>query len=223
MPVADKLFGRTARRRAIALSFTLGLCLASTTAHAEGWWILDGPSWSWADSQNEAVHGIAVFGGEGTERNFSDTLQNLFDYQGSSDRVLALAGTRRIGWFRRQFSIDAELMYAHHYGRETYEEVGIAAYVRWHDFPWNEHVVTSFAVGVGPSYTTKYPKLEEQDNDEDKSKILNQFNLEVTLAMPRYPDTALLGRLQHRSGVFGMINGVWDASNFLTLGLRQQF
>ena len=39
----------------------------------------------------------------------------------------------------------------------------------------------------------------------------------------RDPSTALLFRLQHRSGVFGTFGGVWDASNFLTIGLRRQF
>ena len=199
------------------------LIAAPAPAAAADWWVFDGAAWRWAEAGKEPVHSLALFGGEGTERNFSDTLKKLFDFEGSSDRVVAVTAGRRIAWFRRQFSIDAELMYARHYGRETYDEVGMAAYVRWHDFPWNDHLVTSFAVGLGPSYTTIYPQLEVQDNEDDRSKLLNQFNLELTLALPQYPTTSALVRLQHRSGIFGAINGVWDASNFLTIGLKQEF
>jgi len=196
---------------------------AASPASASDWWVADGDGWRWADSDSGPVDSIAIFGGEGTERNFSDTLENLFDYQGSSDRMIAISAGRRVAWFRDLLSLDTELFYARHFGRESYNEFGATAFVRWHQFPWNDHVRTSFAVGVGPSYTTIYPKLEAQNLPEDRSKILNQFNLELTLALPEYAETALIGRLQHRSSVFGLINGVHHASNFLTVGVRQEF
>lgn len=179
--------------------------------------------WRWADPAWEPVHSISMFGGEGTERNFSDTVRHLFNFKGSTDRILAVALGRRIAWMDDRLSVDSEIFYARHYGRERYHEVGATAYLRWHDFPWREHVVTSFAVGVGPSYTTILPQLEVQDDGGSQSRILNQFNLELTLAPPQYRETALVMRLQHRSGVFGLINGVTDASNFLTIGLRYDF
>ncbi|MDA0221697.1 MAG: hypothetical protein O3B22_19350 [Proteobacteria bacterium] len=199
---------------------------AAPAAWAEGdggWWLLDSGSWRWVDASTETPYAVAVFGGEGTELNLSDTLQKLFDFQGSSDRLLAVSGTRELAWFRDDLSIEAEAMYGYHYGREVYHEVAATLYARWHAFPWNEYLVTSFAVGVGPSYTTIYPELELQDDPDNRSRLLNQFNLELTVAMPHYPTTSLLVRLQHRSGFFGMLGGVGDASNFLTIGLRQDF
>lgn len=216
--------GRSWYRRGATLALAACCLLAGThSTRAEGWWILDGQSWRWAGAENERLYSVSVFGGEGTERDLSETLTNLFDFQGSTDRMVAVAGARRIAWFRDQFSIDAELSYALHYNRERYHEFGGAVYVRWHKFPWEDYVATTFAVGIGPSYTTIYPELEVQSNEDDRSKILNQFNLELTLALAQYPQLALLTRLRHRSGMFGAINGVSDASNFLTVGLRYEF
>lgn len=180
-------------------------------------------SWRWADASVEPVHSVTLFGGEGTEDDFTDTLGNLFEFSGSSDRIVALALGRRLAWLQRRASVDGEVFYARHYGRERYHEVGITGYVRWHEFPWSDHMVTSFAVGTGPSYTTIRPQLETQNDGEPGARLLNQFNLELTLASPRFPLTSMVVRLQHRSGVFGLFGGVTDASNFLTFGLRHEF
>lgn len=208
-------------RLGIALAALILLALPAAAQDETGWWVLDRDSWRWTSSGDDHAWALSVFGGEGTERNLSDTIENLFAFEGSSDRIVAVAGSREIARFRDQLAIEAELMYGYHYGRETYHEVGGAAYLRWLDFPWNDHVVTTFAVGLGPSWTTIYPELERQDDPDNRSRLLNQFNLELTAALPRWPDTALLVRLQHRSGVFGTLGGVWDASNFLVIGLRQ--
>jgi len=183
----------------------------------------DVDSWRWADDGTSSPYAVAVFGGEGTERNFSETLSNPFANDTTSDRMLALAVTRELAWYRNMLSFEVEAMYAYHFDRETYSEFGGAVYARWHDFPWNQYLLTTFAVGLGPSYTTIYPELETQDNPDNRSRWLNQLNLEATFALPRYPSTSLMLRLQHRSGVFGTFGGVWDASNFLVIGLRQHF
>ena len=65
---------------------------------------------------------------------------------------------------------------------------------------------------VAPCYN------EAQNLPEDRSKILNQFNLELALALPEYAETALIGRLQHRSGVFGLsqlLGNVDGGSNYI--------
>jgi len=188
----------------------------------DGWWVFDGSDWEWAEDKHASIYSVAVMAGEGTESNFSDTVSDLFGYDGSGDKLIVASASREIFWFRDQFSIDGELMYGYHYDREDYHEVGAAVYMRWHEFPWNGFISTTFAVGVGPSYTTIYPALEAQDNPDDRSKVLNQFNLELTTTLWSLPDTMLLFRLQHRSGVFGALGGVWDGSNFLTVGLRQK-
>ncbi|MBX3508056.1 hypothetical protein [Parvibaculum sp.] len=167
-------------------------------------------------------HAVTVFMGEGTENNFSTIIENFFDVEGSTDHVVGATASRLLGWYGQSLSFEGEIMYARHYGRETYHEIGAAIYARWHEFPWNDYLSTTAAVGLGPSYTTEFPQLERQP-DGSRSRTLNQFNLQATFALPSYPDVSLVTRLQHRSGVFGLFNGVTDASNFLTLGLRYDF
>lgn len=191
-------------------SFGAGAVHASTTSN-----------WR-APAADDRLYAVTIFMGEGTEDNFSSIIEDLFDVEGSTDHVLGLTGSRLLGWYGRSLSFEAEAMYAWHYGRETYHEVGAAVYARWHRFPWNDYLLTTAAIGMGPSYTTEFPQLERQP-DGSRSRILSQLNLQTTFALPSYPEIALVARLQHRSGMFGAFNGVTDASNFLTLGLRYEF
>ena len=194
-----------------------GFLLAAPATHAGA-----GESNWRAPVPDDRLYAVTIFMGEGTENNFSNVIENFFDVEGSTDHVLGLTASRLLGWYGRSLSFEAELMYAYHYGREIYHEVGTAAYARWHDFPWNRYLLTTMAVGMGPSYTTEFPQLERQP-DGSRSRLLNQFNLQASFALPAYPEIALVARLQHRSGMFGAFNGVTDASNFLTLGLRYEF
>ncbi len=177
--------------------------------------------WDWRHAE-DPKWSVAVFGGEGTNDSFSDIVGQLFNVDGNSERVLAAALRRRIGGFGNHLWFELEAMYGQHYGSQRYGEFGIALNGRVHDFPWDHFVVTTMAVGLGPSITTRQSQLEFQKTGI-RQKTLNQLNLELTLALPDYPNYALLGRLQHRSGIFGTINGVDDASNFVSLGMVVSF
>jgi len=213
----SKLGAISSVRLVFACLFSLTLLSPAVQAEGEsdGWWLLDSQSWDWASETADTPYAIAVFGGEGTERNFSDTIENLHRFENSSDHLVAVAATQELAWFRDQLSIEGEVMYGYHFGRDEYHEFGVALFARWHDFPWNDYVLTTFAIGLGPSYTTEFPVLETQDDPTNRSRILNQFNLELTMAPPSHPTTSLMLRLQHRSGMFGFYGGVWDASNCL--------
>lgn len=210
MPVSPVMSSISMRA---ALTAFLILCTFPAASQASTWR---------APGPDEKRHAVTLFAGQGTESNFSDILEKFFDVDSTGDRVAAIALSRHLGWYGEALSFEAEAMYAWHYGRETYHEIGTALYARWHHFPWNKYMLTTVAAGLGPSYTTEFPQLERQP-DGSRSRLLNQFNLQTTLALPRYPDVALVARMQHRSGMFGLFNGVTDASNFLTLGLRYDF
>ena len=55
------------------------------------------------------------------------------------------------------------------------------------------------------------------------SSFLNFFSPELTLALPSHPDDELLLRFHHRSGIFGLINGVDTGAQFGTIGFRHRF
>jgi len=142
---------RTTLRSVSVLSACLAcVWLVSTGADAQTA-SQDASGWRWADDTRENIYAVSVFAGEGTERNISDTLQNLFDYQGSSDRIAVVALERRLAWFSNSLTLDAEVFYGRHYGRERYHEFGMTGWVRWHRFPWGRWLRTSFGVGIGHS------------------------------------------------------------------------
>ena len=64
------------------------------------------------------------------------------------------------------------------------------------------HLPTTFAVGEGISYATEVPELEP---GEGASQWLNYLLFEVTFALPKYPEWAIVGRIHHRSGFFGAL------------------
>ena len=177
-----------------------------------------------ADDGTDRPWAVSIFGGPGSDLDLSDTLKHLPSFDNSSDRIAAVALSRELARFDGgALSLDGELMGAHHFGNQRYEEIGAGLYARWHVFPWNDRVLTTMAIGIGPSYTTATPELEFQPGEVHHSRVLNQFNPEITFALPSQPQTALLLRLQHRSGMFGLIDGGWGSSNYLAVGLRQHF
>lgn len=114
-------------------------------------------------------------------------------------------------------------------GYHTHEEYNLLLVLRWLEFPWNRYLITSFAWGDGLSYATKEPPVEMDQHsinhgeDYDSSKFLNYMLFELALALPQIPEWNLIFRIHHRSGMFGLINGVHGGSNFLGAGLKYKF
>jgi len=87
------------------------------------------------------------------------------------------------------------------------------------EFPWNEYVQTSMAIGEGLSWATEIPALEKKaDPHGENSQLLNYILLEVTFAIPESP-WSLVTRIHHRSGAWVRDNG----SNILEAGIRYRF
>ena len=91
---------------------------------------------------------------------------------------------------------------------------------RWHYFPWNKYVDTSFAVGDGLSYYTDVSEVEKED-DEDAQRVLNYLMFELALGLPEYPRWDLVFRIHHRSSVFGLVGA--GGSNFVCGGIKFAF
>jgi len=93
---------------------------------------------------------------------------------------------------------------------------------RWTNFPWNNVISTSFAIGEGISYDTSIPTLEKKSSDNTK-RLLNYLMLEATLALPDNPRWQLVARIHHRSGAFGLYHAGNTGSNDVGLGIRYLF
>ena len=89
--------------------------------------------------------------------------------------------------------------------------IGARAWVQ----PW-----LSLGVVEGISFYTDV-SLYEKTFREESSQLLNYLGFEVEAAVS--PDLSLVGRIHHRSGVFGLFNGVSGGSNGYLLGLRYRW
>jgi len=131
-----------------------------------------------------------------------------------------LALARELWHYDKYLSFEFEGQIAKHFNKDTqWEFVGVLI-ARWHYFPWNKYVDTSFAVGDGVSYYTEVSEVEEED-DEDAQRALNYLLFEVALGLPEYPKWDLVFRIHHRSSVFGLAGA--GGSNFVCGGIKFGF
>jgi hypothetical protein len=111
-----------------------------------------------------------------------------------------------------------------HFGNQEFAEFAVVPAVRWTWFPWNNWIYTNFRIGAGgPSVTTALSTLEA---NRTKNKYTTYFLAggleEVTFAPSRESPWEVFVRIHHRSGVFGLIDGVSGGSNYVTFGWRTQ-
>lgn len=175
---------------------------------------------------------LAIYGGYLTTQVFSEL------YSGPNELVnskfVALSLSRELFSVGRTINVnalaplklEAEGIAVLHMGQwpesQTFSEFVGALNLRWHQFPWNQHIVTTMAVGEGLSYASEKPSYEVEINNKT-AHLMNFLMFDVTFAHPDLPELALLLRLHHRSGAFGLFDGVTGGSNFFTAGLKYAF
>ena len=122
------------------------------------------------------------------------------------------------GALRTEFEVNA----TYNFGEQDHWELNVAPItLRWHRFPWSEHVRTSVAFGVGLSYAFEFPQVE-YELENDTQQLLIFWLLEITAGPREGPWSAVL-RLHHRSPAWGMM-GVDDGGmNAPSLGFRYEF
>lgn len=125
--------------------------------------------------------------------------------------------------FRNYLDLELEPMFMQHFGNATYGELAGVVMVRWRKFPWNQCLLTTFAFGEGLSYVAQIPAIETRQPGVGPINHLNNLLiLEATFAVAKYPHTAVVFRLHHRSVGLNLF-GENNESNFFGLGLRYNF
>ena len=132
--------------------------------------------------------------------------------------VVALA--RELWHYKKYISFELEGQVAKHFNKDTHWEFVGVLIGRWHYFPWNDYINTSFAVGDGFSYYTEVSEVEKED-DEDAQRSLNYLLFELTFGLPEYPKWDLVFRIHHRSSIFGLYGA--GGSNFVCGGIKYSF
>jgi len=112
-----------------------------------------------------------------------------------------------------------ELGLAQHLGDQDHQELNGLFLLRY-ELPWSASLPSSLAIGEGLSVATDVPPLEAASHtNTGATRLLNHLVLEATVG-PRGARWQALVRIHHRSGVFGLFDGVDGGSNVLALGVR---
>lgn len=119
-------------------------------------------------------------------------------------------------------SFDIEGHINRHYGSGDYWEGVAAVGARWDRFPWSERLYTGLAVTTGVSYNTGRSGVEETRQTKT-SRSLQYLGIEIEAAPSADSPWSVTSRLHHRSGAFGLHNGVVGGSNYFSVGLRRRF
>lgn len=169
---------------------------------------------------------ITVFDGIGVLEDITEYAFGPSELTPTEDRLIGLAAGHAIGWLGDSLSLDVEGQVVYHYGRGDFWEVGTTLVARWRGVALPKwlggfRLFDGFSIGVGPSITTEIPPLE---SDRGRvSYVLNQLMLEFMKPVPEGVTVQEIDRIHHRSGIFGLINGIVGGSDYIGRGIQFRF
>jgi hypothetical protein len=174
-----------------------------------------------AESVEAPRYALSLYGGQMTANSIDDFFDSVGRMKYEDSYLFGVALARKIVQYGDFASLEVEGQIARHFDIQEHWELNALVAARWEKFYWDEYVDTSFAVGVGPSYATRRPVTEEQGR-EQTSHLLTYVMIELELALPSHPNTALITRIHHRSGAFGVV-AEDGSSNALVFGIKHRF
>jgi hypothetical protein len=177
---------------------------------------------------------VMVFGGVAADTNFYQLIYSPWTAKLTDIGVIGASYSHRFGTLNEvigdigqigdDFTIDGEVGTSVRFGDESLGEGWTALYLRYDGLPWNDMVYTTIGVNTGLSYLTDISEFERGRDGEGKaSKLLHYMGPELTFADPANKDLELVLRYHHRSGVFGLFDGVVSGSTFISAGIRVRF
>ncbi len=154
----------------------------------------------------------------------NDTLADIYELNAtysSENYVSVVALAKQVYQYKQWVSVEIEGQVGKHFGTdvEHWEFVGLIV-GRWHPFPWDRYIDSSFAIGSGLSYNSDVSKIELEE-DENAQRLLGYLALELTFGLPQYPRWNLMFRIHHRSGANSLIGE--GSTNYVCGGLKFAF
>lgn len=137
--------------------------------------------------------------------------------------MAGFAVSREVARWRDKAAFEIEGQINRHFNKQDHTESNLLLVGRWLDFPWNETLRTSLAAGEGVSYASSIPEIERERSPGNNAQLLNYIMLEAEVAPPDEEHWSFIARIHHRSGVFGLYDGVSKGSNLVTAGVRYRF
>jgi hypothetical protein len=193
-----------------ALSIGLAVLLTAGAARAEGQvrQVGDRP---WAAS---------AFAGFLSTDSWEDVLIRPGDVDFENSYLVGAAVSRRLARFGDEVDLELEAQLVKHVGDQDHVEANIPLIVRWRAFPWDEHVDTSAAFGLGLSAASETPRVEDA-NLRSSAPVMAYWMLELEAGAPGSDYQGFI-RLHHRSTAFGLF-AEDGGSNSVVIGLRRRF
>lgn len=142
------------------------------------------------------------------------------------ENIAGLALAYRAGRFWNHFTLEFEAGLGARFPDSHAAEGWAAAFVRFDGFPWKHMLYTSVGASIGVDYVSRLPASELptlDDPDRPTSKLLHYFSPEFAFALPEHRQHEMFMRLHHRSGVWGLFDGVHGASDAFVMGYRYRF
>jgi hypothetical protein len=182
-----------------------------------------------------AADSVMVFGGVASETNFAQIIYSPWTTELNDIGVIGASYAHRfgtvndllgggLGHLGDDFTIEGEVGTSVRFGDESLGEGWAALYLRYDGLPWNDTVYTTIGANIGLSYLTDISAFERGRDSEGKaSELLHYLGPEITFADPENKDLELVLRYHHRSGVFGLFDGVVSGSTFISAGIRVRF
>ena len=162
---------------------------------------------------------VSLYGG----RACYDDLANILSKKEYVDSYVAvLAVGMGLADYKGYLRLEGEGQVAKHWGKQDHFELNSLLGLRWLPFPWDRYLDTSFAVGAGLSYATDDPEIEVEKHDRT-ARLLGYLMFELAVVVPQQPQWTLFARVHHRSGAFGLFDGVSGGSNVVGAGFRYAF
>ena len=162
---------------------------------------------------------VSLFGGRACYNTLRDVLS---DQEYVDSYIASLAVGQGLMDYKHYLRLEGEGQIVKHWGVQDHFEFNALLVFRWLAFPWDRYLDTSFAVGEGLSYATDDPEIEVEKHDRT-SRLLNYLMFELAVVVPQQPQWTLFARVHHRSGVFGLFDGVSGGSNVVGAGVRYTF
>jgi hypothetical protein len=181
-----------------------------------------------------APDSVVVFGGVAADTNFFELVYSPWTADLTDIGLIGASYSHRFGTLNEvigdigqigdDLTIEGEIGTSLRFGDESLGEGWAALYLRYDGLPWNDTVYTTIGINTGLSYLTDISEFESgRDSDGNASKLLHYMGPELTFADPDNKDLELVLRYHHRSGVFGLIDGVVSGSTFISAGIRVRF
>ena len=165
-------------------------------------------------------YALAIYAGRLTKEKWEQSI--LPDAEFADATIVVAAGSWTVArFFDDKLSCELEAQVGKYFGNQDHWEFNLPIIgFRWHRFPWDRYVATSFAWGIGPSYATEIPPIEIETSGSSSQWLIYWYG-ELTLGPPAAAWEALL-RLHHRSDGFGTV-AEGGGSNTVCGGIRYRF